>query len=215
MQPLNPSIFSPLNNRPHLSKQWNHRLRMDQVMLNTAPSHHSTISAPPNAIPVTSSAPFSQNLVYAIFSRYNRLSRPFCFELLFYHFYDRVKCHACAQTRPTRQNQTFFYVWHQSTILYAKKSGFDYFWPISERESSQSGVKSNKTGLNLNEKRLKLWLSRLLFFLGPNLAEPIKLDINPELKNMINSDNSTPVYQPATKPVSAPVKTFEPSKERA
>ena len=108
MQPLNPSIFSPLNNRPHLSKQWNHRLRMDQVMLNTAPSHHSTISAPPNAIPVTSSAPFSQNLVYAIFSRYNRLSRPFCFELLFYHFYDRVKCHACAQTRPTRQNQTFF-----------------------------------------------------------------------------------------------------------
>ena len=116
---------------------------------------------------------------------------------------------------PSRHRTKRFYVWHQSTILYAKKSGFDYFCQ-SERDPSQSGIESNKTGLNLNKKKTFKSLTKPLtnFFLGPNLAEPIKLDINPELKNMINSDNSTPVYQPsATKPVSAPVKTFEPSKE--
>ena len=55
---------------------------------------------------------------------------------------------------------------------------------------------------------------QLSLFSGPSLADPIKLDINPELKNMINSDSaSAPVYQP-TKPVTAPVKTFEPKAKR-
>ena len=81
------------------------------------------------------------------------------------------------------------YAADQSTF-YAKKSGFDYFQP---------------GWLNLKPS---------LFPSGPSLAEPINLDINPDLKNMINSDSSSPhqpVYQP-TKPVAAPIKTFEPSK---
>jgi len=48
---------------------------------------------------------------------------------------------------------------------------------------------------------------------GPNLAEPINLDINPDLTNMINSDSHhQPVYQPAKPVAAAPIKTFDPSK---
>jgi len=49
---------------------------------------------------------------------------------------------------------------------------------------------------------------------GPNLSEPIKLDINPELQSMINSNQPTgPVYQPpkvAPPPQKPAVKTFTP-----
>jgi len=48
---------------------------------------------------------------------------------------------------------------------------------------------------------------------GPNLSEPIKLDINPELQSMINSNQPTgPVYQPpkVAVPQKPAVKTFSP-----
>ena len=57
-------------------------------------------------------------------------------------------------------------------------------------------------------------LNHLTGSLGPNLSEPIKLDINPELQSMINSNQPTgPVYQPpkvAPPPQKPAVKTFSP-----
>jgi len=53
---------------------------------------------------------------------------------------------------------------------------------------------------------------------GPNLSEPIKLDINPELQSMINSNQSTgPVYQPpkVAPPQKPAVKTFSPEPPQA
>ena len=182
------------------------------------PHHHHQCTTKCHPRDVICSLVSSQNLDYAIFSLCLAATigaRPFCFELLFYHFLRsrQMPC-MCTDYHPGTEPNVFMFD-IKVPFFMQRNPDLIIFANLRVRlESERNRVKQN--GVELEQKKTFKSLTKPLtnFFLGPNLAEPIKLDINPELKNMINSDNSTPVYQPsATKPVSAPVKTFEPSKE--
>ena len=74
------------------------------------PHHHHQCTTKCHPRDVIFSLVSSQNLDYAIFSLCARLqSARDLFALSYYStiFYDRVKCHACAQTTIPAQNQTF------------------------------------------------------------------------------------------------------------
>lgn len=191
MQHLNRSIFSRRNSPP-LSrlKQWRRHHPMDQVI--TRDTTTTTKWCTPfwhhisNAICITSPQ-LEENTLFLLF-----LARPFCSELLFIFTITQRPC-MCTHTHATlvflRLRRS-----DQSTFL-CKEIRIWLFLSISAR-SSNGKLETN-----------------FAFPSGPNLAEPINLDINPDLTNMINSDSHhQPVYQPAKPVAAAPIKTFDPSK---